>query len=303
MINVENISKLSGIYKFTNKINNKCYIGKAKNLQTRVEGHLKSFLNENHSSYFYKSVRKHGIENFQFEILEEFEKDKITNNELNELEKYWIWIFKSSNSKFGYNLTKGGDGLNSNEETRKKQSISQTGKKQSEEQIKKRVLKLKGKKRTEEFCNFLKLQQTGKKHSEETREKLKLFKKKKKRNPLSEETKKKISKSNKGKKRTEEQVEKNRLNQLGKKQSLETIEKRRLKLKGKKHSAESIKNMVNGRKKNRKPISEETREKLIQSHLGKKLSKESIEKRTKTQRLNKNIKLIQENNFVYDWLF
>lgn len=108
MINVENISKLSGIYKFTNKINNKCYIGKAKNLQTRVEGHLKSFLNENHSSYFYKSVRKHGIENFQFEILEEFEKDKITNNELNELEKYWIWIFKSSNSKFGYNLTKGG---------------------------------------------------------------------------------------------------------------------------------------------------------------------------------------------------
>ena len=49
MISHKNIPKTSGIYKITNTINNKCYIGQAINLKNRIKGHMRCFLKENNN--------------------------------------------------------------------------------------------------------------------------------------------------------------------------------------------------------------------------------------------------------------
>jgi group I intron endonuclease len=51
----------------------------------------------------YKAIRKYGIENFTFEVLEE-----CNINELDIKEKYYIHLFDTTNSNIGYNLTQGG---------------------------------------------------------------------------------------------------------------------------------------------------------------------------------------------------
>lgn len=92
----------SGIYKITNKINGKCYIGKSINIFRRWRDE-KNFRGIN--IYLKASFEKYGIENFTFEILEE-----CIEEELNEKEKYYISLFDSTNKEKGYNMTFGGTG-------------------------------------------------------------------------------------------------------------------------------------------------------------------------------------------------
>lgn len=96
-----------GIYKVTNKINNKSYIGQSKNIEQRWHTHKISPYNKNSTQYntlFYKAIRKYGINNFSFEVLEEC---SIEN--LNEREIYWIAYYDTYNKNKGYNMTKGGE--------------------------------------------------------------------------------------------------------------------------------------------------------------------------------------------------
>ena len=75
-----------GIYKITNKLNNKCYIGQSANIELRWVSHIQHIEKiYNEDNYFYREVRKIGLTNFQFEIIEECSIDK-----LNEREKYWF---------------------------------------------------------------------------------------------------------------------------------------------------------------------------------------------------------------------
>ena len=95
------------IYKITNILNGKVYIGATKrNLRIRKEEHLKSYNNKNLRIYnfkIYKAMRKFGIENFEFETIE------ICKNELlSEREKYYIKLYDSKNN--GYNEAIGGKG-------------------------------------------------------------------------------------------------------------------------------------------------------------------------------------------------
>ena len=93
-----------GIYKITNKINGKCYIGQSINITNRWKRHKNTAYNPNNESYdspLYQSFRKYGIENFSFEILEECSKEL-----LNSKERYWIQYYNSYNN--GYNQTDGG---------------------------------------------------------------------------------------------------------------------------------------------------------------------------------------------------
>lgn len=94
-----------GIYKYTNKINQKSYIGQSIQIEVRKQQHLQASYNKKHINYysnFHKAIREFGIENFNFEILEECEEEK-----LNEREVYWIAYYDSYNN--GYNMTPGGD--------------------------------------------------------------------------------------------------------------------------------------------------------------------------------------------------
>ena len=92
-----------GIYKITNKINNKCYIGQSVNINKRWNAHIHQFNNIDVYNYpLYRAFRKYGIENFSFEIIETCSRDK-----LNEREKYWIQYYDSCYN--GYNQSLGGD--------------------------------------------------------------------------------------------------------------------------------------------------------------------------------------------------
>ena len=92
------------IYVRKNKINGKQYVGQTKrSVEDRYAEHIQEALNTNKNLHLYNSIRKYGIENFQFEVLEECLK-----SELNNKEKYYISLFNSTDPKKGYNLTTGG---------------------------------------------------------------------------------------------------------------------------------------------------------------------------------------------------
>ena len=101
-----------GIYKVTNKVNNKSYIGQSIDILRRFKEHHTNPFEENNpanKSIFYQAIRKYGIENFSFEILEE-----CSIEELNEKEEYWIKYYNTyigwENCQ-GYNMTIGGSGI------------------------------------------------------------------------------------------------------------------------------------------------------------------------------------------------
>lgn len=97
------------IYKITNKINNKIYIGKTynKTIYDRFNRHIKE-ANPKHPILLDRAIYKYGSNNFIIEQIDE----ATSLEELNQKEKYWITYYNSTNRNIGYNLTKGGDGGN-----------------------------------------------------------------------------------------------------------------------------------------------------------------------------------------------
>ena len=90
------------IYKFTNKNNNKSYIGQSIKPYKRYKEHLYGRKNKN-NTYFDKIIRKNGIENFSFEII-----DKANNQEeIDKLEQKYISQYNTIIPN-GYNILKGG---------------------------------------------------------------------------------------------------------------------------------------------------------------------------------------------------
>lgn len=92
----------SGIYIIRNMINNKVYIGQSDNLSRRKKEHFKRYnikTIREFNSYLYRSMRKYGIENFEFKVLERIEKDL-----LNERESYYILKYNSVDRSKGYNM-------------------------------------------------------------------------------------------------------------------------------------------------------------------------------------------------------
>lgn len=99
---------ISGIYKFENKINHHVYIGQSVNISQRYKDHLQRYKsnfasNNEYDSAIHCALRKYGLENFSFEIIEECPRDISV---LNEREIFWISYYNSYNN--GYNETPGG---------------------------------------------------------------------------------------------------------------------------------------------------------------------------------------------------
>lgn len=91
------------IYKIYNDFNDKVYIGKTtRDAQTRFLEHYKQ--KDGSQSHINSSMAKHGLEHYNYEIIEE-----CPNENLSEQERYWIAFYNSLEPN-GYNMTPGGDG-------------------------------------------------------------------------------------------------------------------------------------------------------------------------------------------------
>lgn len=106
------------IYKATNLINQKLYIGQTTlTLEQRQKRHFSEALNPNkRNAYFHNAICKYGKENFIFEIID----TAISIDELNDKEQYWISYYNSTNKNIGYNLDSGGKNCFKSKSTKEK---------------------------------------------------------------------------------------------------------------------------------------------------------------------------------------
>ncbi len=226
------------VYKVTNRLNGKVYVGQTtKTLEQRIKEHLCRTVNQ--STIFQNALRKYGINNFNMKVIDHGE----DRDDLNNKEQFWIKFFNCIAPK-GYNITSGGDANPvCHPLVRQKISIAQTGKKRSEQTKIKISEYFKGRFVGElnsmygrcgsESATF------GRKHTEEEKQKMKdnhkdftgenhpKFGKK-----WSEESRKKLSKSRTGIKISEEARLNMNKNRIGKKHSEETKAKMSAKSKG-----------------------------------------------------------------------
>lgn len=150
------------IYKITNKINQKIYIGKHASKRKNYWGSGKKIK---------LAIKKYGKENFYKEIIEE-----CTNEEqLSDREIFWINYFDARNKNVGYNILEGGEGnsiicngywLNKKLSPEHKKNISKYHADVSGEKN-----PMFGKNRSELFKENLRKIKTGLKYSEKTKTK------------------------------------------------------------------------------------------------------------------------------------
>jgi group I intron endonuclease len=96
------LNNASGVYKITNEINGKVYIGKTVNFRKRYGTYKAGYKRQDVraiNEYFLNSINKYGAENFTFSIVEVCDPTLASDREL-----YWMQEFCSLDPKRGYNL-------------------------------------------------------------------------------------------------------------------------------------------------------------------------------------------------------
>ena len=193
------------VYKITNTINNKAYIGIS--IHEPENRRIREHLSGRGNRIIANAVKKYGKDAFTYEVLEE----NVFDEFLRDLEVAYIANFNTV-APHGYNLDSGGDKHKKlSDETRRKLSEAHKGKKLSEEHRRKLSEAHKSRKR--------------KPHSAETRRKIGEAHKGKKRPQRSEEYRRKMSEAHRGKKFSDETRRKISEANNGKKRSEETRRK------------------------------------------------------------------------------
>ena len=96
-----------GIYKITNLVNGKVYIGQSQNIKERWKDHRTDY--KRGEVILYRAMRKYGIDNFSFEVIEECSVDELNEKEIYYIAEYNSYIYAENSN--GYNMTIGGDGM------------------------------------------------------------------------------------------------------------------------------------------------------------------------------------------------
>lgn len=105
------------IYKITNKINGKIYIGQTiRPIEIRFKAHCDV---SSKSRAIHSAIKKYGKENFSLELVQEC----ISMDDLNRMEVFWIRWFNCI-SPNGYNLTDGGNNQRPSNITKERLSIN-----------------------------------------------------------------------------------------------------------------------------------------------------------------------------------
>lgn len=90
------------VYKHTNKINGKCYIGQT--MQTDLTRRWTGGNGYRETPHFHRAIKKYGWSGFTHEILE----TGLTKEEADEREIYYIKLYRSNDQNLGYNIREGG---------------------------------------------------------------------------------------------------------------------------------------------------------------------------------------------------
>lgn len=195
------------VYKATNQVNQKVYVGKTTETLTHRRARHLWDANSGSERIFQRAIRKYGIDGFVFEILCRC----ISGTDMDQKEVEMIRRLNSRNPH-GYNMTDGGEGT--------------TGREVSEEVREKMRVRMTGRKHTEEARARISAGHIGIKHTDETKakhraamigNKINLGRK------ASDETKAKLSaakmghKFNTGRKQTPEWIKKRRKANIGNK--------------------------------------------------------------------------------------
>lgn len=185
------------IYKITNLINNKIYIGQTKNPDHRWRQHKNKAKNEKPDMVICQAMKKYGIDNFIYEIIACCK----TQEDIDFTEELIIKQLDSCNSEKGYNIATGGKYLPKSEETKRKISRAHKNKVLSKKHKEKISEARKGRELSEEHKRKISESNSGKVFSEEHRQNLSKSRQGKpppnKGKPMSEEQKKKISEAHK----------------------------------------------------------------------------------------------------------
>lgn len=138
------------VYKHTNKINNKIYIGQTcQKPEYRWGSDGQNYKN---NPYFYSAIIKYGWNNFTHEIIY----NNLTAEEANQKEIELIKLYNSTDRNYGYNSESGGKNKVPNQETRNKQSDSARKRPIVKEETKQKLSKIgRNKKRSENTKNKL----------------------------------------------------------------------------------------------------------------------------------------------------
>lgn len=193
------------IYKTTNLINGKIYIG-----QHRCSEFDKKYFG---SGYVLKqAISKYGIDNFVCEVLEWCDND----DDLDRREIFWISYYNSIDRSVGYNISNGGSttrffgenhpmyGKHHSQEAIEKNRLAHIGKKQSPETIEKRISGLRGKPLSKEHREKISKANKGKPYPGLSDEGRKRISEAAKNRVITEETRKKLREMNLGRKASEE---------------------------------------------------------------------------------------------------
>lgn len=152
------------IYKITNKINGKIYVGySSQTLEKRIKKYHQHIKQSNHQNRpIIRALKKYGFESFSWSIID----NAADKQEMCDKEIFWIAFLESTVPSIGYNISTGGEGGNV------------------------------GRNFTKEHCDKIGEAHKGMRH---TKESLKKISNAAKNRIVSEETKKKMSESHKGK--------------------------------------------------------------------------------------------------------
>jgi group I intron endonuclease len=157
------------IYKATNILNGKSYIGFTKNFVKRKSVHKRNAFQKNIKFVFYQAIRKYGWDNFKWEVIYE---SLDAQHCLTIMEPYFITEYNTFGEN-GYNMTRGGE---RGPDTIKRKPLTKEQKKNISVGTKKNTLKGKehpmyGSKANDKFLQSAKVSMLGKKHTEETKKK------------------------------------------------------------------------------------------------------------------------------------
>lgn len=100
--NQKNMIKIQGIYKIRNCIDRRIYVGQSVDIENRFSCHKSEALKTKRNHPLYNAMRKYGIDNFEFIILEKVDNVLL----LDSREQYWMDHYISYERDSGYNLSR-----------------------------------------------------------------------------------------------------------------------------------------------------------------------------------------------------